>query len=92
MRLSTEVAADRCLIRVADTGPGIPAEDIPHIFERFHSVDRAGSRSRAQDGSTSGAGLGLAIVKMLVEQNGGRIRVDSDPQQGATFLISFPLA
>lgn len=71
-------------IRVADRGPGIPASDLGRIFERFYRTDP--SRSRA----TGGAGLGLAIVKRLVEAHGGRIHAESEPGQGATFVVRLP--
>jgi two-component system sensor histidine kinase CiaH len=71
-------------LAVADTGAGIPAEHLPHIFERFYRVDRA--RSRAEGGT----GLGLAIARELVELQGGRIKVESTPGQGSTFTIWLP--
>ena len=89
--LSAEVHGQRCLIQVADSGPGIPAEDLPHVFERFYRVDKARSRSDAQPGG-SGAGLGLAIVKALLEQNGGQITVASQPGQGTTFTVELPVS
>ncbi|MGH2593995.1 MAG: sensor histidine kinase [Anaerolineae bacterium] len=72
------------LIEVADTGPGIPLEDLGRVFERFFRGDRA----RAGGGS----GLGLAIAKHVVEAHGGRIWVDSDgvPGRGATFRFTLP--
>lgn len=73
-------------VEVADTGAGIPAEDLPRIFERFHRVDR--SRSRA----TGGAGLGLAVVKHLVEAHGGRVWVRSEVGAGTTFGFALPTA
>jgi signal transduction histidine kinase len=76
-----------CLyISVADTGEGIPAEDLPLIFERFYRVDK--SRTRA----TGGTGLGLTIAKRLVEAHGGRIDVRSRSGQGTTFTFSLPIS
>lgn len=73
------------LIRVADTGPGIPSEDLPFVFERFWKGDR--SRTRANGGT----GLGLAIAKHLVEAHGGRIWVEDAKPQGAIFTWSLPV-
>mgnify|MGYP000985367428 FL=1 len=80
-------------IRVEDNGPGIPTEDLPHIFDRFYRVDKARSRRKSTGGdasSGSGAGLGLAIVRRLVELNGGEIRVEPAPERGTVFVVSFP--
>lgn len=71
-------------VRVADTGPGIPPEEMPYLFERFYRSDR--SRSRAQGGS----GLGLAIAKQLVEAHGGRIWAESEVGRGAIFVFTLP--
>jgi two-component system OmpR family sensor kinase len=92
IRLSAQTRAGQCLLRVQDTGPGIPLEDQPHIFERFYRVDKARSRGAYRLGVGSGAGLGLSIVKALVEQNGGTIRLDSEVSAGACFEIAFPVA
>ncbi|MCK5060764.1 HAMP domain-containing protein, partial [Candidatus Bipolaricaulota bacterium] len=73
-------------VRVADSGPGISPEEIPHLFERFYRGDQA--RSRGQGGS----GLGLAISKQLIEAHGGRIWAENDPSGGAIFVIRLPLA
>jgi two-component system, OmpR family, sensor kinase len=91
IRLSAQVSAGQCLLRVQDTGPGIPLEDQPQIFERFYRVDKARSRGAYRLGTGSGAGLGLSIVKALVEQNGGTIRVDSAIGAGTCFEIAFPV-
>jgi heavy metal sensor kinase len=72
------------LVTVADTGAGIPPEDLPHIFERFYRVDKA--RTRIQ-GKT---GLGLAICKAIVEAHSGTIQVNSRPGAGSTFEVRFP--
>lgn len=71
---------------VCDTGPGIPAEHLALVFERFHRVDP--SRARA----TGGAGLGLAIVRRLVEVHGGTVRAESEVGKGASFSFTLPLA
>ncbi len=71
-------------LEVADTGQGIPAEDLPHIFERFYQVDK--SRSRAQ----GHAGLGLAICKAVVDAHSGAIEVSSVAGKGSTFTVKLP--
>jgi two-component system phosphate regulon sensor histidine kinase PhoR len=71
---------------VADDGPGIPAESINRVFERFYRVDKA--RSREQGGT----GLGLAIVKHIVQSHGGEVRVTSELEQGTTFFFTLPQA
>jgi two-component system, OmpR family, phosphate regulon sensor histidine kinase PhoR len=71
---------------VSDTGPGIAAEHLPRLTERFYRVDRSRSRE------TGGTGLGLAIVKHIVQRHGGHIRIESELGQGSTFAISLPAA
>jgi heavy metal sensor kinase len=73
-------------LTVADTGPGIPPEHLPHIWDRFYRVDKARSREYG------GSGLGLAIVKYIVEAHGGSARVASIEGRGTTFTITLPLA
>jgi len=77
---------DRVEIAVQDTGIGIPAEDVPRIFERFYRVDRSRSRK------LGGTGLGLAIVKHVLQQQGGTIRVESRLDEGSTFIFQLPAA
>ncbi|MFZ1267400.1 MAG: HAMP domain-containing sensor histidine kinase [Anaerolineae bacterium] len=84
--LSAAAMPDRCQLRVADTGSGIPQADLPHIFDRFYRVDKARSRRSGQHG----VGLGLSIVQALVLQNGGQISVTSAVGQGTTFTLEFP--
>ncbi len=72
---------------VADTGPGIPAEEMPHIFGRFYR----GDPSRARQGG-DGSGLGLAIAKAIVEAHGGRLWAESEPGEGASFTFTLPVA
>ena len=69
-------------LSIADTGPGIPAEELPHIFEEFRQVDGQGS-TKTQEGS----GLGLAIVKKMVELLGGKIKAVSEVGQGTKFSL-----
>ncbi|HAD07694.1 MAG TPA: hypothetical protein DCE76_11115 [Anaerolineaceae bacterium] len=72
------------LLQVADTGSGIPAEELPHIFERFHRVDP----SRYSE--SGGSGLGLAIVRALVEAQGGKVSAESELGKGTTIFLEFP--
>ncbi|MEO6835590.1 MAG: ATP-binding protein [Candidatus Tumulicola sp.] len=76
------------VVRVRDTGEGIPYRDVPRIFERFYVVDR--SRKR-EDGGQGGAGLGLAIVKGIVDAHGGAISAESMLGRGTTFTIRLPI-
>ena len=75
---------DKVLISVADTGIGIPEEDLPKVFERFYRVDRGRSRR------LGGTGLGLAIVREIVEAHGGCVRVESTLGKGSTFSVELP--
>ena len=84
LRVTLRHRDDNAELMIADTGTGIPEDDLPHIFERCYRVDTA--RSRA----TGGSGLGLAIVRAIAERNRGEIRVDSILGQGTTFTVSFP--
>ena len=85
IRLATGSEGDRAWIAVADEGPGISAEDQPHVFDRFWRADKA--RSRA-DGGT---GLGLAIVRQIVEGHGGHVRLQSKVGLGSSFVIWLPV-
>ncbi len=73
-------------VAVSDTGSGISAEHLPHVFERFYRVDPSRSRS------TGGTGIGLAIAKQLVEAHGGRIWAESEIGKGSTFHFTLPVA
>jgi heavy metal sensor kinase len=83
---SARVVGNGATLEVSDTGPGIDAEDLPHIFERFYRANKARSRV------AGGAGLGLAISKWIVESHGGRIWCDSTPAHGACFIVELPIA
>jgi two-component system OmpR family sensor kinase len=84
--LSLEQIKDQARVIVRDTGPGIPSEDLPHIFERFYRAEK--SRTR---GKSTGFGLGLSIVNWIVEKHGGRIEVVSQEGKGTTFAVWLPL-
>ncbi|WKZ51938.1 MAG: HAMP domain-containing sensor histidine kinase [Anaerolineales bacterium] len=85
--LSLARVGDRARLIVRDTGPGIPAEDLPYIFERFYRAEKSRTRSAA-----GGFGLGLSIAHWIVEQHGGRIEVNSREGWGTTFAVWLPLA
>ncbi|MBX7252089.1 MAG: hypothetical protein K1X50_08895 [Candidatus Promineofilum sp.] len=74
-------------VSVTDTGPGIPAEALSNVFERFYRADQG--RARLSDGG--GSGLGLAVARSIIEAHGGRIGAHSPPGQGATFWFSLPV-
>ncbi|HZS92561.1 MAG TPA: sensor histidine kinase [Chloroflexota bacterium] len=76
-------------LSVSDTGPGIPAAELPLLFERFYRSDRARARGDAEAG---GAGLGLAIAQGLAQAQGGHIDVSSAPGAGSTFTVNLPAA
>src|SRR5512138_1324475 len=84
--LSLETIGEQARIICRDTGPGIPAEDLPHIFERFYRAEK--SRTRRE---SAGFGLGLSIANWIVERHGGRIEVNSQERKGTTFAIWLPL-
>ena len=83
LRLAAQGAGDAVRVTVADSGPGIPPEDLTRVFERFYRVDK--SRSRP-----GGTGLGLAIVKHLVELHGGTVAAANRPTGGAMFTVTLP--
>lgn len=78
---------NEAFIEVCDTGSGIPAEDLPHIFERFYRTEK--SRTRSKDGK--GFGLGLSIAYWIVQNHGGRIDVESSENKGSKFTIWLPV-
>jgi two-component system, OmpR family, sensor kinase len=85
VRVKLEAQTGLAVLTVSDTGPGISAEDLPHVFERFYRGDK--SRTAAH----GNAGLGLAISKAIVEAHGGTISVSSKPGTGTTFTAILPL-
>ena len=85
IKVSWRVLEDgRGEFQVLDSGPGIAAEHIPRLTERFYRIDRSRSRE------TGGTGLGLAIVKHVTQRHGAELRIESQPGQGSRFSIIFP--
>jgi two-component system phosphate regulon sensor histidine kinase PhoR len=82
--VACKVADDLVAIEVADSGIGIPRDDLPRVFERFYRVDKARSRE------LGGTGLGLSIVKHLVQSIGGQIDVTSRLGAGSQFKVQLP--
>ena len=85
VELTVSTATDAVEMRVRDTGAGIPAENVPFVFEKFFQADNQASAS------AKGTGLGLAIAKSIVNAHGGSISVDSKVGSGTTFAISLPI-
>ncbi|MDP2892729.1 MAG: ATP-binding protein [Bacillota bacterium] len=83
--VSLESRGQFAVLKVSDTGVGIPKEDLPHIFERFYRVDKARSRE------TGGTGLGLSIAKEITAMHRGMLTVKSEPGKGTTFTLELPL-
>ena len=86
IEVSIRRLGDRAVISVRDTGSGIPAADLDHIFDRFARADTGRSRQ------AGGFGLGLSIVKAIVDAHGGEVRVSSAVGAGTTFEILLPLS
>ncbi len=84
IRIEARDVGPEVRVMVSDTGEGIPAEELPRIFEQFYRGDRARSRDE------SGSGLGLSIAERIVEAHGGRIWAESVPGQGSTFTFTLP--
>ena len=86
-QISVQVSqeGEQAVLRVSDTGVGIPASELPHMFERFHRVANAGGRTH------EGTGIGLSLVSELVKLHQGTISVSSQEGQGSTFMVRLPL-
>ncbi|UUU33708.1 SpoIIE family protein phosphatase [Streptomyces sp. CA-210063] len=83
-RVVLSAVGDRARLTVSDTGIGVPEEELPRLFERFHRVHGAPARTH------EGSGIGLALVKDLVQQHGGTVTADSRPGGGTTFTVEIP--
>jgi signal transduction histidine kinase len=88
--LGVQGGAGRISVRVRDTGIGIPADELPRVFERSYRVGK--ERGGGGDGGRDGAGLGLAIAKRIVELHGGVLLVESEPGTGTAFTFDLPAA
>jgi two-component system sensor histidine kinase BaeS len=84
LRIGVRAEAGRVAVEFEDSAPGVPADSLPRLFERFYRVE--GSRNRAH----GGAGLGLAIVRSIVEAHGGEISADASPLGGLAVKIALP--
>jgi signal transduction histidine kinase len=84
IEISLRTVGDTFELAVRDTGTGIPPEEVPHLFERFHRVQ--GARGRTYEGT----GIGLALVQELVKLHGGDVSVDSEVDRGSTFTVTIP--
>jgi signal transduction histidine kinase len=84
--LSLRVVDDFVHITISDNGPGIPPEELPHIFDRFYRVEKSRSRS-----ALGGSGLGLSIAQWIAQSHDGRIEVASEPGKGTTFSVWLPV-
>ncbi|MCG8326633.1 MAG: ATP-binding protein [Chitinophagales bacterium] len=86
IRVNTKKISDRFLIEIKDTGQGIPAEEIPRIFDRFHQINTSNTITY------KGTGIGLSIVKLLMDLIGGEIEVESKIDQGTIFKLYLPIS
>jgi signal transduction histidine kinase len=87
IKLTSTSQDGRYELHIADEGPGISAEALPHVFERFYREDRART-----DGSNDGYGLGLSIAKLIADRSDATVTLSSRPGKGTTAIVSLPLA
>jgi signal transduction histidine kinase len=92
IRLTARIREGEAEIAIADTGVGIAAEDLPHVFERFYRAHDDGRADALRDAPSHGMGLGLYICRQIVEAHGGTIAVKSALGKGSRFTVRLPLA
>jgi two-component system sensor histidine kinase KdpD len=85
IRVSVRCESGKVAVAVSDTGPGIPREALPRLFDAFY-------RAPSEGGGPKGSGLGLAVAKGIVEAHGGRIEAENRPEGGACFTFTLPLS
>ena len=85
VEIEEKIVNDKSVIKIKDHGPGIPKEDLPFIFEPFYRVDKSRSKK------TGGYGLGLSLCKKIIDAHGGKIAIESEPGEGTTVVLSFPV-
>jgi len=90
LRLTVSNRGDGVEISLSDSGPGIPEADLPYIFERFYTINKARSRDPREPGGGGGTGLGLAITRSILERHGGTVHVTGRPEGGTTFTLRLP--
>jgi signal transduction histidine kinase len=91
VKVSVRSLDEAVAISVQDSGPGIPARHLPHLFKRFYRVENDRARSEG-DEDQGGAGLGLAIAYEVARSHGGALTVQSAPGEGSTFTVRLPEA
>jgi signal transduction histidine kinase len=85
VRITARTESGHFAVSVADTGPGIPTDQLTRVFEQFHQVDNSNTKKKG------GTGLGLAIAKQILEMHGGKVWVESELGRGATFQFHLPV-
>ena len=86
LSVATRVQGDRVIAEVADTGSGIPSEQIARIYDPFFTT-----KNKPKTGHSGGTGLGLSVTYGIIQEHAGKIRVSSRPGEGTTFTMEFPL-
>ena len=91
VRVSVNATPSHATLTVSDTGIGIEADKLPHVFDRFFRADSSRTRSGERDsGASEGVGLGLSIAQWIADEHGGSITIDSEPGRGTRAIAQFP--